>query len=294
MKFVLVFLILALSSTIKAEEKIFNLMGTYAIIDLSEEEKAYESYRYLKEIENKLSDYIEDSEISQINKMAGIKPVNVSPLTFEVIEKALQICNQTKGAFDITVGSITINYKRKKIIPLEKAKKLVNCKDLILDKKNQTVFLKKKYMAIDLGGIGKGFAVEKAYEYIKQKEGFISIAGDMKVWGQKRKIAVYNPINKSILMEAVNKKDVCVSTSGNYFQEHIIGKSTDLIQVTVFYDECSFTDATSTGIFAMDKKFRENFLKDADFGYLIIYKNGKVEFNKKIFDFLEEMRFYPF
>lgn len=276
------------------EEKVFNLMGTYAIIDLPDEQKIYDTSRYLKEVENKLSDYIEDSEVSQINKMAGIKPVKVSPITFEVIKKSLEICRITNGAFDITVGSITINYKRKKIINFEKAKKLVNCKNVLLNEKKQKVFLKRKYMAIDLGGIGKGFGVEKAYEFINTEKGFISIAGDMKIWGTSREIGIYNPINKSILMSANNKKDVCVSTSGNYFRKHIIGKDTDLIQVSVFYSECSFTDALSTGIFAMDKKNREKFLKNAQFGYLIIYTDGKVEFNKILFEYLEDIKFYPF
>jgi thiamine biosynthesis lipoprotein len=269
-------------------------MGTYAIIDLPDENKVYEAYRYLKDVENKLSDYIDDSEISQINKMAGITPVKVSPLTLEIIEKSLKICDTTKGAFDITVGSITINYKRKKIIPYNEAKELVNCKDIIIDKNNQTVFLKKKNMAIDLGGIGKGFAVEKAYDFVKSDQGFISIAGDMKIWGQKRKIAIYNPFTKTLLMEANNHKNVCISTSGNYFQNHIIGKSTDLMQVSVFYDECSFTDAISTGIFAMDKDFKDKFLKDADFGYLIVYNDGTIQFNKKIFNYLENIKFFNF
>ena len=269
-------------------------MGTYAIIDLESEEKIYETYRYLKHIEELLSDYKEDSEITLINKMAGIKPVKVSPITFEIIKKSLEICKLTKGAFDVTVGSITINHRRLKLIDKNKAKNLVNCNDVVLDNKEQTVFLKKKYMAIDLGGIGKGFAIQKAYEKIKADKGFIAIAGDLKVWGQRRKIGIYNPINKSIIAVGTNNKDLCLSTSGNYFQNHIIGKKTDILQVSVVCDECSFTDAIDTGIFAMGEKDRKVFLKNAEFGYLIIYQDGRVEFNKKLLEYFEDLTFQPF
>lgn len=68
----MILFLLVLSYTFsKAEEKVFNLMGTYAIIDLEDEQKIYETYRYLREIEDLLSDYKDDSEISLINKMAG-------------------------------------------------------------------------------------------------------------------------------------------------------------------------------------------------------------------------------
>ncbi|MGC8941855.1 MAG: FAD:protein FMN transferase [Sulfurihydrogenibium sp.] len=293
--FLLIFLLIfSISYSQEKDGKVFNLMGTYTIIDLPDDEKVYKVYRYLKEIESKLSDYIEDSEVSQINKFAGIKPIKVSPITFEVIKKSLEVCKMTNGAFDITVGAITINYKRKGLISLEKAKKLVNCKDVVLDEKNQTVFLKKRFMAIDLGGIGKGFAVQKAYEEINVDKGFIAIAGDMKVWGHSREVAIYNPLNKSILMSAKNKKDLCLSTSGNYFRKHIIGKDTDLLQVSVVYKDCTFTDAIDTGIFAMSKKEREEFLKNADFGYILLYNDGRVEFNKIVFEYLDEVQFYPF
>lgn len=295
MKKLLIFIFLLFNTTFsKSEEKVFNLMGTYAIIDLESEEKIYETYRYLKHIEELLSDYKEDSEITLINKMAGIKPVKVSPITFEIIKKSLEICKLTKGAFDITVGSITINHRRLKLIDKNKAKNLVNCNDVVLDNKEQTVFLKKKYMAIDLGGIGKGFAIQKAYEKIKADKGFIAIAGDLKVWGQRRKIGIYNPINKSIIAVGTNNKDLCLSTSGNYFQNHIIGKKTDILQVSVVYDECSFTDAIDTGIFAMGEKDRKVFLKNAEFGYLIIYQDGRVEFNKKLLEYFEDLTFQSF
>ncbi len=268
-----------------AKEEVFYLMGTYAIIDLPEG-KNHQAYRYMRSIEEKLSDYMETSEISEINRKAGLQEVEVSPETLEVIKKALYISQITEGAFDITVGAITIRAKRNKEISMEEAIKLVDYRKVKLE--GSKVFLKEKNMAIDLGGIGKGYAVQKAYEYIKTPKGFISIAGDMKVWGEKRLLAVYNPITKGILMEAINKKDLCLSTSGNYLRNHIVGKQNHLIQVTVAYGDCTITDALSTAIFAMSDEQRQRFLENhQDIGILLLYKDGSVYFNRTFLNYFE-------
>jgi len=69
-----------------SQEKVFHLMGTYAIIYLPSE-KAYQTYKFMKGLEGKLSDYIQDSEVSKINQKAGVEPVEVSADTLEVIKK---------------------------------------------------------------------------------------------------------------------------------------------------------------------------------------------------------------
>lgn len=292
MRFFLVFILtLVFFGFLKAEEKVFRSMGTYLIVDTDREH--YDIYRYVSHLEQLLSDYIDSSEISKINSSAGKSCVEVSPETLEVIKTAVEISRLTEGAFDITVGAITINHRRKKMVDFETAKGLVDYRQIkIVDNK---VCLLKEGMAIDLGGIGKGFAVQKVYERFKDRldKGFVALAGDLKVWGQKRELGIYNPLNKDILAKLVNKKDLCMSTSGNYFQEHIIGKSTDLVQVTVVYDDCSYTDALATAIFAMDKEQRERFLeKNPSFGVLILYKDGSVWVNRKFFDYFEMIQMF--
>ncbi len=277
-------LILSLSASFSKEE-VFYLMGTYAIIDLPKG-KNHQAYRYMRSIEEKLSDYMETSEVSEINRNAGIKPVAVSPETLEVIKKALYVSEITEGTFDITVGAITIRAKRNKEISMEEATKLVDYRKVKLE--DGKVFLTEKNMAIDLGGIGKGYAIQKAYEYLKTPKGFISIAGDMKVWGQKRLLAIYNPITKGILMQAVNKKDLCLSTSGNYFRDHIIGKPNSLLQVTVAHEDCTITDALSTAVFAMSDEQRQRFLENhQEIGVLLLYKDGSVYFNRTFLNYFE-------
>ncbi|MEZ0360396.1 MAG: FAD:protein FMN transferase [Hydrogenobacter sp.] len=282
MLLILILLFLSLSFS---KEEVFYLMGTYAFIDLPEG-KNYEAYRYMRSLEEKLSDYIENSEVSQINTKAGIEAVEVSPETLEVIKKALYVSQLTKGAFDITVGAITIRARRYKELSEEDAKRLVDYKKVEIE--GNKVFLMEKGMAIDLGGIGKGYAVQKAYEKLKTPKGFISIAGDMKVWGQKRLLGVYDPIKKGVLMEGVNRKDLCLSTSGNYFRSHIIGKPNHLIQVTIAYTDCTLTDAFATAVFAMSDEQRRSFLeRHNDVGVLLLYQDGSIYFNRAFLDYFE-------
>jgi thiamine biosynthesis lipoprotein len=283
-------LFLFLSLFAFSQERVFHLMGTYAIIDLPSE-KAYQAYRFMKELEEKLSDYIEDSEISKINRKAGLEPVEVSSETLEVIKKSLWLSELTEGAFDITVGAITIRARRLREISEDEARNLVNYKKVRIE--GSSVFLQEKGMAIDLGGIGKGFAIQKVYEFIKTDKGFIAIAGDLRVWGHKRLLAVYNPINGKILAQGYNKKDLCLSTSGNYRREHIVGKSGKLLQVTVAYEDCTLTDGLSTALFAMDDKKRWDFIeKHPQFGYLLLFSDGSVYVNKTFLEFFESLEFF--
>jgi thiamine biosynthesis lipoprotein len=283
-------LFLLLSLFVFSQEKVFHLMGTYAIIDIPSE-KAYQAYRFMKGLEEKLSDYIEGSEVSKINQKAGVEPVEVSSETLEVIKKSLWLSELTEGAFDITVGAITIRARRLREISEDEARNLMNYKKVRVE--GSSVFLEQKGMAIDLGGIGKGFAIQKAYEFIKTDKGFIAIAGDLRVWGHKRLLGVYNPINRKILAQGYNKKDLCLSTSGNYRREHIIGKGGKLLQVTVAYEDCTLTDGLSTALFAMDDKKRWDFIeKYPQFGYLLLFSDGSVYVNRTFLEFFESLEFF--
>jgi thiamine biosynthesis lipoprotein len=283
-------LFLFLPLLIFSQEKVFHLMGTYAIIDLPSE-KAYQAYRFMKGLEEKLSDYIEGSEVSKINQKAGVEPVEVSADTLEVIKKSLWLSELTQGAFDITAGAITIRARRLREISEDEARNLMNYKKVRVE--GSSVFLEQKGMAIDLGGIGKGFAIQKAYEFIKTDKGFIAIAGDLRVWGHKRLLAVYNPINGKILTQGYSKRDLCLSTSGNYRREHIIGKGGKLLQITVAYEDCTLADGLSTALFAMDDKKRWDFIeKHPQFGYLLLFSDGSVYVNKTFLEFFESLEFF--
>jgi thiamine biosynthesis lipoprotein len=265
-------------------------MGTYSYIEMTSAELNKKAYEILRDIEVKLSDYIDSSEISKINANAGKRFVKVSDVTLEMIKKAIEVSEKSFGYFDITIGALTINAKRLGKIDEIKAKELVNFKNILI--KEDSVMLKEENMAIDPGGIGKGFAIEKAYEKLNTKRGFISIGGDMKIWGHKRTIAIKDPRNGKSLAQMVNFKDVSISTSGNYLRKHIVTPEEDVLQVTVAHEDAGFADAFSTAIFAMPEKMRRKFIEDnPDVGVLILYKDSSIYMNKKFMELFEILIF---
>ncbi len=284
-------ILLAFISLSFSQEKLFHLMGTYALIELPEG-KEYQAYRYMRSLEEKLSDYMENSEILRINKSAGLGCEKASEETLEVIKKALEISKKTYGFFDITVGAYTINYRRKGLIGEEEAKRLIDYRKVKVE--DDRVCLLEKGMAIDLGGIGKGYAVQKVYERFKTPWGFISIAGDLRVWGHKRLLAIFNPINNSLLAEGYNSKDLCLSTGGNYLRKHIIGKENSLLQATVAYHDCTITDALETALLAMDDESRERFIREnPHIGVFLLFKDGSLFINRAFMEYFESLKIYP-
>jgi thiamine biosynthesis lipoprotein len=143
-----------------------------------------------------MTTWTDDSDVSKINAAAGKKAVAVSEETFTVIQRAVEVSRLSKGVFDITVGVYAGLWKFDEdndgTIPeaaeVEKRRKLVGWKNIVLDKKKRTVKLKKKGMKITLGGIAKGYAVDRAAKLLWDA-GFVDFilqaGGDMFVSGKK-------------------------------------------------------------------------------------------------------------
>ena len=120
----------------------------------------------IQRIEKLLTTYAENSETNLINANAGIAPVKVSEEIILLIERALRISNVTQGAFDISYGSVdkslwNFDTTMTSLPSREIAKqsvRLINYKNIIIDKDASTVFLKQQGMRIGFGGIGKGYA----------------------------------------------------------------------------------------------------------------------------------------
>lgn len=270
-----------------AQERVFHLMGTYAIIEL-EDGEAERAYQVMRALEEKLSDYLEDSEVSRINASAGRKPVPVSPETEEVIATAQQISKLTEGAFDITVGAWTIYAWREKKISEAEARALVDYRHLRVGAGE--VFLERPGMAIDLGGIGKGYALEKAFQAVQTPRGFIAIAGDMKVWGERRHLGIEHPLTGKPFLQMLNAKDLCLSTSSNARRRHIAGARSFIAQASVVYHDCAYADALATALLAMASP--EDFLaRNPQFGALILYQDGSLFVNRAFRESFELLLF---
>ena len=153
-----------------------------------------EAVEEIQRIERLLTTYAESSETNLINRNAGIVPVKVSRETFGIIERSKRLSEITQGAFDISYGSIDKNLwnfdSSMKSLPYKaKAKKmvrLINYRNIILNKEETTVFLKEVGMRIGFGGIGKGYAAEKAKQVMVErgvKSGIVNASDDLTAWG---------------------------------------------------------------------------------------------------------------
>jgi thiamine biosynthesis lipoprotein len=187
----------------------------------------------MKRIDSMMTTWTPTSEVSQINAAAGVKPVVVSQETFDVIARAQDVAKRTKGLFDITVGSFKGLWKFDQdmdgTLPapadVKKRLALVGYQHLVLDKKKRSVFLKKKGMSITLGGIAKGYAVDKGVKLLYD-QGFtnfmVQAGGDMFVAGKKGAdpwvVGIRDPrgASKDAMFATAPVEDHSFSTSGDY------------------------------------------------------------------------------
>lgn len=153
-------------------------------------------FKEMKRIDSVMTTWTPDSEVSQINAAAGVKPVVVSEETFTVIERAQDVAKRTRGIFDITVGAFQGLWKFDQnmdgTLPapadVKKRLALIGYRDVVLDKAKRSVFLKRKGMAITLGGIAKGYAVDKCVALLHSMnftDFMVQAGGDMYIAGKK-------------------------------------------------------------------------------------------------------------
>lgn len=236
----------------------------------------------IQRIERMISSWEPNSQTSEINRMAGIRPVAVDPELVALIKRAQVISALTEGAFDISYASMDRIWKFDQTIaqmPTESAVAAsvmhVGYQNIVIDEMANTVFLKEEGMKIGFGAIGKGYAADKAKQLLMEhgvSSGIINASGDMNTWGtqangEEWQVAITNPMNKNTSFALLPVSDMAVVTSGNYekFIEiegrrygHIIDPRTGypasgLVSVTVFAPSAEMADALATSIYVMGK-----------------------------------------
>lgn len=235
----------------------------------------------IQRIEQLLSTYRPDSQTNQINEMAGISPVIVDAEVFELIQRAQRISDLTQGAFDLTYGSMDKSFwnfdqKMTQLPSPELAKKsvqLIDYQQVELDIHNKSVFLKKKGMRLGFGGIGKGYAADRAKALLVTlgfQHGLVNASGDLCAWGNKENgklwsIGVVHPDQSDQIIAHFDLKNSSVATSGNYEKfvvidgkkySHTIDPNTGypiqgIKSVTVFAPFAELADALTTPIAVM-------------------------------------------
>ncbi len=260
---------------------------TVEITALGENEELVDSalehaFSEMRRIEAKYSLYQEDSVISRINHAAGVKPVKVDDETLEIITECLRISEFSEGAFDISFAALSGFWKFKE--PPERLPtsaeikpflERVGYKKVKLDTSSHTVFLSVKGMRIDLGGVVKGYAVDRAVHVLRKAgvmDALVNAGGDMRVMGRYRgrawRIGIQDPRRRGSLLGKISVEDRAVATSGDYERffmlagkryGHIIDPRTGFPAsgcqgVTVVADTADFADALATAVFVLGAK----------------------------------------
>jgi len=260
-----------------------DIMGTRITVELFHQDPAVARrgidavIREMRRIDATMSPYIESSELSRVNREAHDQPVSVSKELFSLLQRSQWFSGLTEGAFDITFASVGFLYDyRQGKRPDEKQRQdsaqLINYRNLVLDEEQSTVRFTKAGVRIDLGGIAKGYAVDRCISQLQQlgiNNALVTAGGDSRMigerWGRPWTIGVRDPRNADKMVAVIPLADVAVSTSGDYeryFEEdgvryhHIINpKSGDsareLQSVTIIGPDATTTDALSTSVFVL-------------------------------------------
>lgn len=194
------------------------------------------AFQEIERIDRIMSTYRADSEVSQLNHLAGKGGIKASEDTLNVLKRALYFSQLSAGAFDITIAPLLRlwDFKQKKIPAeedLKKALRLVNYQKIKTNFKAAEVFLSEEGMAIDLGAIAKGYAVDKACTFLLQNgiENFlINAGGDLRGQGQKGPgtpwvIGLKHPRLPEALVAKINLVSAALATSGDYEKFFIKG-----------------------------------------------------------------------
>ncbi len=261
----------------------------------------------IKRIERLLTTFNEESQTNLVNRFAGIRPVKVDQEMFDLIQRSLRISELTQGAFDITYGSIdkrlwNFDQTMTSLPDAQTARQLVrliNYRNVILDEKKVTVFLKEKGMRIGFGGIGKGYAAEKAKQVLLAKgiqSGIVNASGDLTSWGYQPNgkpwtIGIADPNAARQSFSYLEITNTSIATSGNYEKfvmidgqrySHTIDPKTGLPvrgikSVTILSPYAELADAMATPVMIMGVSVGLNLINQVKgLACIIVDDNDKV------------------
>jgi thiamine biosynthesis lipoprotein len=228
-------------------------------------------------IERLMSTYREDSELSRINRTAAEGPVPIGAELADLIARSLEFSDLTEGAFDVTYASVGHLYDyRKGVKPsterIEEALPAVDYRHLRLDRERLRIEYSREGVVVNLGGIAKGYAIERAAGLLRERgirHALVNAGGDTRFLGDRRGrpwlVGVRHPDDPRGIVTRIPVADEAVSTSGDYERffdldgeryHHIINPSTgtsarDVRSVTVIGPDATTTDALSTSVFVL-------------------------------------------
>jgi thiamine biosynthesis lipoprotein len=290
-----------------------DLMGTRVSVELWAEDETRgrelvaDVMREYRRIDDAMSTYKTTSEISRVNARAAEAPMMIGDELFGLVERSLELSEASGGAFDITYDSVGYLYDfraRRRPSDSEIAARLnaVDYRHVVLDRERRTIFFKTQGVRINLGGIGKGYVVERAAAMLRAQgveHALLNAGGDTRVIGDRRgqpwMVGIRHPRVADEVVTRLPLVDEAISTSGDYeryFEEngrryhHIINPATGrptegVLTVTVIGPDGTLTDGLDTAIFVLGvAKGLELIEAYPDYETIIVDAAGKVSYSK--------------
>jgi len=298
------------------------VMGTFAHLkavarDNDTAKKCVEAaFAQIQKVDDLMSGYKSDSEISKVSRDAFKRPVEVSRSTFEVLQKSAEFSRLSEGAFDITIGPLTELWRsaaEANSVPtdaeLEQARSKVGYEKLFLDANELTVRFAVDGMKLDLGGIAKGYAIDRAIEAMQTGGaigGMVDVGGDIRCFGLPRqdrdnwRIGLQNPtqieaggpnhvVGEGRVLLVLKLENAAVATSGGYRRfvliegkkySHIMDRRTGagaeaFSSVTIISQNAIDADALATAVSVMGTEKGLKLIESTDDTEAILIPAGK-------------------
>jgi len=259
------------------------IMGTNIEVQLWSEDDALAQqaikavFEQMEAVNQDMSPYIASSALSRINAQAASTPVVVDKELFELLQYSARISELTHGAFDITFASLGFMYdyraaKKPTLAEREAHLSAIDYSHVLLDAQASAVRFAHPNVKIDLGGIAKGYAVDRAIERLVAlgiEHALVTAGGDTRLLGDRRgrpwMVGIRDPRNEAREVVKLPLSDTAISTSGDYERffevdgerhHHILSPKTgesarEVQSVTILGPRSVTNDALSTAVFVL-------------------------------------------
>ena len=262
-----------------------------------------QAYKLAKDFEDRYSAYKENSFLNEINKAAGKRRVKCSSADIELFKICIEASEKSEGEFDITMGALShgayhFGFSNQSIASkefIQIQKELVDYRFIDLD--DESIFLSKVGMRIDLGGIGKGYVAKKIALFLKEcgaKKALVDVGGEIVCFGKSYTIAIKDPFSEGNLAYIkTSKENTSISTSGDYERfidspqnNHILNKKSG--GSSSFYSSMSviqngfnidMLDAYATAMFNKDSEYVKTFCENSGFAVISVDKKTNISVN---------------
>jgi len=287
-------------------------MGTRVSVDLwhADQQRGDELVQSVlaeyRRIDERMSTYKNDSELSRVNRDAAAAPIPVSDELFELLRRALALSQASEGAFDITYESVGYLYdfreaRRPSTSDIETRLAAIDYRHVRLDASARTVSFARSGVRVNLGGIAKGYAVERGAALLRAagvEHAMLTAGGDTRVLGDRRGqpwiVGIRHPRTADAVVTRLPLDDEAISTSGDYerfFEEdgrryhHILNPLTGeptqgILSVTIVGPDATLTDGLSTTVFVLGVERGLDLIeRTAGYEAIVIEADGRLSYS---------------